>query len=95
MIRYWLGDDKNNALVQEIDFSKIIYSSTTGSPKIIGNPLKYTGQELADGVSKDIQIEAIVIPGEGSPMTYATYIYDSSRNERCRIFIPKNITILS
>ena len=97
MIRYWRGDDRNNALVQEIDFSKIIYSSTTGSPLIVGNPLKYTGQELADGVSKDIQVEAIVVPGEGSPMTYATYIYDSSSNTKdvTGFFIPKDITISS
>lgn len=96
LIRYWLGDDKDNALAQEMKFTEAYQETNAmGSKewKIIGSPLSYTGQEIANSSSKDIQIETIVIPGEGSPMTYATYLYDSNEKELSGFFIPKNITL--
>ena len=98
LVRYWMGADRSNAIVQELEFSEA-YQETNKMGKeiwkILGKSLNCTGQDIDDGISKDIQIEAIVVPGEGSPMTYATYLYDSSskNKEATGFFIPQNITL--
>lgn len=63
--------------------------------QILGKSLACTGQDIANGTSRDIQIETIVVPGNGSPMTYATYLYDSAKKQQSvtGYFIPQNITI--
>lgn len=98
LVRYWLGNDRNETIVQEIDFSEAYQITNQMGAKvwqILGKSLACTGQDIANGTSRDIQIETIVVPGNGSPMTYATYLYDSAKKQQSvtGYFIPQNITI--
>lgn len=98
LVRYWLGNDRNETIVQEIDFSEAYQITNQMGAKvwqILGKSLACTGQDIANGTSRDIQIETIVVPGNGSPMTYATYLYDSAKTQQSvtGYFIPQNITI--
>ena len=98
LVRYWLGNERNEAIVQEIDFSEAYQITNQMGAKvwqILGKSLACTGQDIANGTSRDIQIETIVVPGNGSPMTYATYLYDSAKKQQSvtGYFIPQNITI--
>lgn len=98
LVRYWLGNDRNETIVQEIDFSEAYQITNQMGAKvwqILGKSLACTGQDIANGTSRDIQIETIVVPGNGSPMTYATYLYDSAEKQQSvtGYFIPQNITI--
>lgn len=98
LVRYWLGNDRNETIVQEIDFSEVYQITNQMGAKvwqILGKSLACTGQDIANGTSRDIQIETIVVPGNGSPMTYATYLYDSAKKQQSvtGYFIPQNITI--
>ena len=71
LVRYWLGNDKNNAIVQEMEFSESYKEDSFGKnvQKIIGNPLAYKGEDINNASPQDMQIETIVIPSSGSPMT--------------------------
>lgn len=98
LVRYWLGNERNEAIVQEIDFSEAYQITNKMGAKvwqILGKSLACTGQDIANGTSRDIQVEAIVVPGNGSPMTYATYLYDSTKSMQSvtGYFIPEDITI--
>lgn len=98
LVRYWLGNDRNETIVQKIDFSEAYQITNQMGAKvwqILGKSLACTGQDIANGTSRDIQIETIVVPGNGSPMTYATYLYDSAKKQQSvtGYFIPQNITI--
>ena len=100
LARYWFGDDRSESVVQEIEFSEAYQETNLMGAKvwkILGKSLECTGQDIADTTSRDIQVEVIVVPGEGSPMTYSTYLYDSSKKVKdvTGFFIPKNITISS
>ena len=95
LVRYWLGTDESKAIVQEIDFSESyreasIMGGTVGY--IVGHPLIYTGNDIQNDALKDIRVEAIVVPSNGSPMTYATHLY-MSKKQKNTTFMPKNITI--
>lgn len=98
LVRYWLGNERNEAIVQEIDFSEAYQITNKMGAKvwqILGKSLACTGQDIVNGTSRDIQVEAIVVPGNGSPMTYATYLYDSTKSMQSvtGYFIPEDITI--
>ena len=97
MVRYWFGDNKTAAVVENIDFSEAYQKESIGSKEwaILGKLLTCTGQDMADVTSRDAQIEVILVPGKGSPMTYATYLYDSAKKRQSvtGYFIPQNITI--
>ena len=95
LIRYWMGTDRNKAVVQEMDFSESYRKeSTMGGTVgyIVGNPLPYTGNDIKAEATKELQIEAIIVPSSGNPMTYATHVY-ASKNEEVATAIPKNIEI--
>lgn len=92
LVRYWVGNDRNTAAVQEMKFSETTYAATTDEPEIIGYPLPCTGKDMKATASKDAHIETIVIPSSGTPMTYATLLYLSGQIDATTI-IPKNITI--
>lgn len=67
---------------------------------IYGKALTCKGNDITGTATRDMQIETIVIPGSGSPMTYASYLYDPDQEEEevreaTGFFIPKNITISS
>lgn len=95
LIRYWMGTDRNKAVVQEMDFSESYRKeSTMGGTVgyIVGNPLPYTGNDIKAEATKELQIEAIIVPSSGNPMTYATHVY-ASKNEEVVTAIPKDIEI--
>lgn len=96
LVRYWLGNDKNNAIVQEMEFSKSYKEDSFGKnvQKIIGNPLAYKGEDINNASPQDMQIETIVIPSSGSPMTYARHLYRTGKQKYVS-FLPKNIKILA
>ena len=95
LIRYWMGTDRNKAVVQKMDFSESYRKeSTMGGTVgyIVGNPLPYTGNDIKAEATKELQVEAIIVPSSGNPMTYATHVY-ASKNEEVATAIPKNIEI--
>ena len=95
LIRYWMGTDRNKAVVQKMDFSESYRKeSTMGGTVgyIVGNPLPYTGNDIKAEATKELQVEAIIVPSSGNPMTYATHVY-VSKNEEVATAIPKNIEI--
>ena len=96
LVRYWLGNDKNNAIVQEMEFSESYKEDSFGKnvQKIIGNPLAYKGEDINNASPQDMQIETIVIPSSGSPMTYARHLYRTGKQKYVS-FLPKNINILA
>lgn len=78
LVRYWLGSDKSKAVVQEMSFSKSYKeedSYGTENNYIVGNPLLYTGADIDQASLRQMQVEVIVVPSNGSPMTYATHLY--------------------
>ena len=84
LVRYWLGQDRENAIVQEIGFSEAYQEANAMGIKswyICGNPLKYQGIDVKNTSSKEMQVETIVIPGSGSPMTYATHVLMTGRHK--------------
>jgi len=100
LVRYWFGDDKKNATVEKIDFSEAFRDTQTKTWMIYGKALTCKGNDITGTATRDMQIETIVIPGSGSPMTYASYLYDPDQEEEevreaTGFFIPKNITISS
>ena len=100
LVRYWFGNNKDDAVVEKVDFSEAFRDEQTKDWKIYGKALKCTGQDIVNTATRDMQIEAIVVPGTGSPMTYATYLYDPDEEEEevrevTGFFIPKDITISS
>ena len=95
LIRYWMGTDRSKAVVQEMNFSESyretsMMGGTVGY--IVGNPLPYTGNDIKAEATKELQIETIIVPSSGNPMTYATHVY-ASKNEEVTTAIPKNIEI--
>ena len=96
LVRYWLGNDKNNAIVQEMEFSESYKEDSFGKDvqNIIGKPLAYKGEDINNASPQDMQIETIVIPSSGSPMTYARHLYRTGKQKYVS-FLPKNIKILA
>ena len=96
LVKYWKGNDEKNAIIQQVDFSKSFREETIGGKigKITGKPLSYQGKDLIAVASKEMNIEVIVIPSNGTPMTYATHLYMKGQ-QRLVTFIPENIQILS
>lgn len=96
LVRYWLGEDKDNAIVEELNFSESYQQANAMGAKtwyICGNPLKYKGLDIKNTATKDIQIETIVIPRNGSPMTYATHLIMTGQHKKGTLLI-NNIQIL-
>lgn len=97
LVRYWLGTDSSEAIVQEMEFSESYRetSSMGGTVgRIVGHPLQYIGKDIKNNATKEMPIEVIVIPENGSPMTYATKLY-MAKKQSSVTFIPKNIKILA
>ncbi len=97
LIRYWLGTDRSKAVVQEMNFSESYReASIMGGTiaKIVGNPLACTGKNIKDESTKDMQVEAIVVPSNGSSMTYSVHLYMKGQQKNTTL-IPKDIKILS
>lgn len=97
LIRYWLGTDRSKAVVQEMNFSESYReASIMGGTiaKIVGNPLACTGKNIKGESTKDMQVEAIVVPSNGSSMTYSVHLYMTGQHKNTT-FIPKDIKILS
>lgn len=97
LIRYWLGTDRSKAVVQEMNFSESYReASIMGGTiaKIVGNPLACTGKKIKDESTKDMQVEAIVVPSNGSSMTYSVHLYMKGQQKNTTL-IPKDIKILS
>ena len=97
LVRYWLGTEKENAIVQEMDFSEAHLKTNSFGGKfwqIVGNPLIYSCDDISAVKSKDIQVEVIVIPENGSPMTYARHLYEGGKQKR-GTFILNDIKISS
>ena len=96
-VRYWLGNDKNNAIVQKMNFSKS-YKEKGISGKDVqhmqGNPLTYVGADITNDPSEMLQVEAIVVPGSGSPMTYARRLYKAA-TQSTMTFIPADMKIMA
>lgn len=95
LIRYWMGTDRSKAVVQEMDFSESYRKeSTMGGTVgyIVGNPLPYTGNDIKAEATKELQVEAIIVPNSGNPMTYATHVY-AANNAEVATTIFKNIEI--
>lgn len=96
-VRYWLGNDKNNAIVQKMNFSKS-YKEKEISGKDVqhmqGNPLTYVGADITNDPSEMLQVEAIVVPGSGSPMTYARRLYKAA-TQSTMTFIPADMKIMA
>lgn len=100
LVRYWFGDDKKNAVVEKIDFSEAFQDEQTKTWMIYGKALACKGTDITNTATRDMQVEAIVVPGTGSPMTYAVYLYDPDEEdnevrEATGFFIPRDITISS
>ena len=90
LVRYWLGNNRDNAIVQEMNFSKSYKKNRALHMK--GNPLSaYIGSDIERDSLRSVQVETIIVPGSGSPMTYARHLY--SGNNEDTAFIPENITI--
>lgn len=90
LVRYWLGNNRDNAIVQEMNFSKSYKENSALQMK--GNPLSaYIGSDIERDSLRSVQVETIIVPGSGSPMTYARHLY--SGNNEDTAFIPENITI--
>lgn len=85
LVRYWRGTNKSAAVVQEMDFSESyretsIMGGTVGY--IVGNPLITCDDLDIDSIdSKDIQVEIIVVPETGSPMTYSRHVYKAGKQK--------------
>lgn len=95
LVRYWIGADKSKAVVQEMNFSKSYKEKNsygTENKYIDGNPLLYTADDVDQASLKQMQVEVIVVPSNGSPMTYATHLYKGA-NKNTMAFLPKDITI--
>lgn len=96
-VRYWLGNDKNNAIVQKMNFSKS-YKEKGISGKDVqhmqGNPLTYVGADITNDPSEMLQVEAIVVPGSGSPMTYARRLYKAA-TQSTMTYIPADMKIMA
>lgn len=90
LVRYWLGNNRDNAIVQEMNFSKSYKENSALHMK--GNPLSaYIGSDIERDSLRSVQVETIIVPGSGSPMTYARHLYSSNNEDTA--FIPENITI--
>lgn len=85
LVRYWRGTDKSAAVIQEMNFSESyretsMMGGTVGY--IVGNPLISCNDLDIDSVdSKDIQVEIIVVPETGSPMTYSRHVYRAGKQK--------------
>ena len=85
LVRYWRGTDKSSAVIQEMNFSESyretsMMGGTVGY--IVGNPLISCNDLDIDSVdSKDIQVEIIVVPETGSPMTYSRHVYRAGKQK--------------
>ena len=96
LVRYWRGTNKSAAVVQEMDFSESyretsIMGGTVGY--IVGNPLITCDDLDIDSIdSKDIQVEIIVVPESGSPMTYSRHVYKAGK-QKYGALIPVDIKI--
>ena len=96
LVRYWIGKDKSKAVTQEIEFSESYKEETIGGKigEICGKALSFTGADIKKDSSKEMQVEAIVVPSNGSPMTYSTHLYMKGQQKNAT-FIPKDIKIVS
>ena len=95
LVRYWLGSDKSKAVVQKMNFSKSYKQENSYGKEnnyIVGNPLLYTGDDIDQASLQQMQVEVIVVPSNGSPMTYATHLYET-KYKKTMAFLPKDITI--
>ena len=59
-----------------------------------GNPLTYVGADITNDPSEMLQVEAIVVPGSGSPMTYARRLYKAA-TQSTMTFIPADMKIMA
>ena len=97
LVRYWLGKNKDHAVMQEMEFSEAYQETNVMGAKswyIRGNPLTYKGTDIKNVESKEMHVEVIVIPKSGVPMTYATHMYMKGQGDLAT-FIPSDIKILS
>ena len=97
LVRYWLGNDRDNATVQEMNFSKSYKEKNVlgkDIQHIVGNPLVYKGKDIDSSSSQEMQVETIVVPGNGTPMTYARHLYKAGEYD-ATAFMPVNIKILA
>lgn len=97
LVRYWLGKNKDHAVMQEMEFSEAYQETNVMGAKvwyIRGNPLTYKGTDIKNAESKEMHVEVIVIPKSGVPMTYATHMYMKGQGDLAT-FIPSDIKILS
>ena len=97
LVRYWLGKNKDHAVMQEMEFSEAYQETNVMGAKvwyIRGNSLTYKGTDIKNAESKEMHVEVIVIPKSGVPMTYATHMYMKGQGDLAT-FIPSDIKILS
>lgn len=94
-VRYWFGQDKESAKIQEITFKESYIQEKNGfkSRVICGVQLKdCKASELT--TNYELNTEVIVVPSSGTAMTYATHTY-LVKQEGNVTFIPENIQISS
>lgn len=78
LVRYWSGDNVSSAVIKELALSEIT-KTEKGSNQITGEFLDDTlTQTWFKEVGQTLNIEMIVLPTDGTPMTYAKYLYDNA-----------------
>ena len=85
LVRYWFDDSETKTVAEMAYAHRFLDQGTygTSSDKITGFKLENTNKKIVSsqkGVTTDnnaLHVETIVIPSDGVPMTYATYLYNN------------------
>lgn len=85
LVRYWFDDSETKTVAEMAYAHRFLDQGTygTSSDKITGFKLENTNKKIVSspkGATTDnnaLHVETIVIPSDGVPMTYATYLYNN------------------
>lgn len=78
LVRYWSGADDSSAKIKEQKFSEITIAEKGGNNQIGAEFLMDMSTKDVVANGQALNVEVIVIPENGTPMTYARYLYDNS-----------------
>ena len=93
LVRYWFGDDSSKAMVR----TNIPFQKVENDTNLYGAATVKIGRYLLEGTKNKINanvpmnLEVIVIPADGAPVTYATYIRETRTKKPA--YLPANLII--
>ena len=87
LVKYWYGDDSSKFEVKELDWGEISWTkpNNTGQQQITSFSLVPASSVKEPGL---LNIEVIVIPSDGYPMTYSVMTYAQTNLKKYEIAIP-------